>query len=148
MREPASGWWPRVRVRPDHVAGAARPDPRADQALARLRQRPQAARADLEPKEAVAAAYGHALDVHVPAPLGVALGKANIVPELWPSLATEGTSMRHRNPLMVSNWSSGGTECQQQVCYSTMSKAFVQTAWSGYPPHEVSVWRPRATWVR
>ncbi len=67
----------------------------ASKGLVALRQRAQAARADVQAHGAVAQAQGHPLHVGVPAPLGVALRKADIVAELWPSLATESAPVRH-----------------------------------------------------
>lgn len=74
---------------------------RRNNGLASLGKGPQAARADTHPDRAISLADRYLLDIEIPAPLGMALRKADVIAELWAPLATDSTLAGHIYPLTI-----------------------------------------------
>lgn len=75
--------------------------------LLALAERAQAAGADAHADHALPLPNGDALNVWLPAPLGVALRKADAISKQWPRLSAQGTLVGHAYPLAIAGSLAG-----------------------------------------
>ena len=97
-----------------------------------LAQRAQAARADKRPDHTIALPDGHSLHIRLPAPLGMALRKADAVAKHRPPLAAEAALVGHvYYPLTIAGWLARCSGARSRTVDFTMSSPFLQTACHG-----------------